>query len=59
MLDITAELTSRIQGYAVGYWIGFYRDEGEWLWTDNSDIGFTYWAPDQPPSYNGVSNIHQ
>eukprot|EP00978_Attheya_sp_CCMP212_P040966 scaffold229260_cov71-Attheya_sp.AAC.1 len=36
-------------------WIGLvdYAVEGDFVWTDGSDVTFTSWYPDEPNSFNG------
>ena len=35
--------------FEVGVWIGFTLiSDGDWVWVDNSHVGYTHWAAGEP-----------
>ena len=42
-------IITQLRDYEIGVWIGFtILREGTWLWTDNSQVGYTNWFPREP-----------
>ncbi|KAI0222168.1 C-type mannose receptor 2 [Lamellibrachia satsuma] len=48
-----AAITLRLDGYAIGLWLGLHQSNGLWSWTDNSAVDFTKWAPGEPSINTG------
>ncbi|XP_042362980.1 lactose-binding lectin l-2-like [Plectropomus leopardus] len=45
--------------HAEGYtWIGLSdtHKEGTWMWSDGTDVNFSYWYPGEPNNYGGHEN---
>ena len=55
----SALLTSKLQSVTWGHWIGkHYIDrEDVWVWSDNAEPNFAYWAPGQPDGSVSFDNI--
>ena len=52
-----AFLTSQLREINWGHWIGFHyiSREDKWVWSDNSEPNFSFWAPGQ---HDGAVSIY-